>query len=187
VRLFRRTPVRIPEPIGAERPSARHAVEFAWHVHTAQESWANKADVKASILLALEGGALLAVISAHAKDGVLSRLAGWHHLLELSGLTLLLLALLVAVIAVFPGLGRTKTHRKYRHHIIFFGNLRHWSTNELKTHLDGLTIDEELDALSWQLIEIGRRNWRKHRWIQISLVLAFLGILCTSIAAITLF
>lgn len=184
--LFRSKQARFHELALPARLDGR-VVEFAWRVHAAQESWASKADVKASILLALEGGALFAVISAHAKDGVLSRLAGWHHLLELGGLAILLLALFAAAIAVFPGLGRAGPHRDHRCRAIFFGDLRHWAAGELKTHLYGLTADDELDALSRQLVEMASRNWRKHRWIQASLMLALLGILCTSIAAITAF
>jgi Family of unknown function (DUF5706) len=174
---------RGPRPANAAEPTEKRATEFAWRVHSAQESWANKGDIKASILLAFEGGALYAVISAQGKDGFLARLGGWHHPAETTGIALLLLAILAAAIAVFPRLGRAGTHRDNRQHPIYFGNLRHWNAAELKDHLARLNTDEELDALSQQLVEMARHNWSKHRWVQISLVLSLAGILVIAVAA----
>ncbi len=174
---------RGPRPTNAAEPAAKGATEFAWRVHTAQESWANKGDIKASILLAFEGGVLYAVISAQGRGGFLASLSGWHHLAEVTGIVLLLLGISAATIAVFPRLGRPDKHRDNRHHAIYFGNLRHWNARELKDHLAGLDQDEELDALSQQLVEMARHNWTKHRWVQISLVLSLAGILLIAVAA----
>ena len=55
---------RRPAAPASDTAPERRAAEFAWRVHTAQANWANHADVKASILLVLEGGALYAVLSA---------------------------------------------------------------------------------------------------------------------------
>ncbi len=180
--LLARRPARPgTAPSGA---TERDAAEFAWRVHVAQESWASRADVKASILLALEGGALYAVVSAASNGGLLTRLAGWHRAAELAGLAILLFAVSAAATAVFPRLGRTTKHNHGRHDVIYFGRLRQWNATELRTRLASLTLDEELDALSRQLVQMSRQNWRKHRWVQISLVLALAGILMISAAAV---
>ncbi len=50
------------------------AIAFAWRVHGAQESWTAKVDIKASIVLALDGVVLAAVITGHNKGGVFSQL-----------------------------------------------------------------------------------------------------------------
>jgi hypothetical protein len=187
VRLVHRRSVQAPNEL-APRRSGRDAADFAWRVHGAQESWANKADVKASILLALEGGALFAVIAANAKDGLLTRLTGWQHVAEIVGIAFLLLAVSGATIAVFPRLGRAGLHRgDYHRHIIYFGHLRYWDAAELTVRLEALTSEEELAALSQQLVQMAKSNWDKHRWVQVSLMLALLGIIMISIAAVTVF
>jgi Pycsar effector protein len=173
---------------GQPGQSGQHAPEFAWRVHEAQETWGGKADVKASILLAIEGGALFAVVSAHAKDGLLTRLAGWHRLAEITGIACLLVAVSAATIAVFPRIGKAGPQRRaYRRHLIYFGHLRHWDASDLKARLENITAAEELDVLSQQLVEIAKLNWSKHRWIQVSLLLALSGILVISVAAATAF
>jgi len=174
---------RSPRPTNTGEPAEKRATEFAWRVHTAQQSWANTGDIKASILLAFEGGALYAILSAQAKDGFLAKLSGWHHVAEVIGVVLLLFGITAAAIAVFPRLGRAAKQRDNRHQPIYFGNLRHWNAAGLKDHLAGLKQDEELDALSHQLAAMARSNWTKHRWVQVSLVLSLAGILVVAIAA----
>ena len=44
----------------------REPTEFAWRVHATQETWTTKADTKASILLAFEGG--LGIVATSAAD-----------------------------------------------------------------------------------------------------------------------
>ena len=126
---------------------------------------------------------LYAIISAPARGGPLARLSGWHHIAEVTGILLLLLALSAAAIAVFPRLGRSSEHQGNRQHAIYFGNLRHWNSSELRDHLAGLSQNEELDALSRQLVEMARTNWTKHRWVQVSLALSLTGILIFACAA----
>lgn len=163
----------------------RRDVEFAWQVHTAQESWASKADVKASIVLAFEGGALYAVISALGPGGLLAGHDGPRHAAELTGAGLLLLALLSAACAVFPRLGRAGKRQVNGPGSIYFGHLRHWDEVELRNHLVALDQDTKLDALSRQLVWMARYNWSKYRWTQISLVLAVAGLLTVAGAAAT--
>jgi Pycsar effector protein len=174
---------RAPRPNSTAEPTAKRATEFAWRVHTAQEAWANKGDIKASILLAFEGGALYAIISAEGKEGFLARLGGWHHGAQAIGIALLLLGISAATIAVFPRLGPVNEHRDNRRFPIYFGHLRHWNATKLKDHLEGLSQDEELDALSGQLVQMAKSNWAKHRWVQASLVLSLAGILLVAVAA----
>lgn len=173
-------------PGSVPRRPDRGAIDFAWRVHGAQESWSARADVKASILLALEGGGLFAVISAHAADGSLALLSGWNRSLGLVGAGLLLLALVGAAVAVFPQLGRSrKLRERYARHTIYFGHLRLWDPAELSARLTSMSADEELEALGRQLVEMGKQNWSKHRWVQGSLILAISGVLAVSVSALT--
>src|SRR5579871_5333777 len=154
----------------SERECERRNTEFAWRVHNAQESWASNADLKASILIALEGGALYAIISALGGGGVLSHVSDWlGHLAENLGIFALLLAILCAVAAIFPRLGQKNKTWDSQRRGIYFGVLRHWSPAEFTDYLTGLTEQQELDALGHQVTVMSRHNWAKHRWIQISL------------------
>ena len=162
------------------------AVEFAWRVHRAQTSWANNADVKASILLALEGGALYAVISALGDGGLLARLdVRTYPIANAIEIFALLLAIVAAAIAIFPRLGQKEKDRDRHRQVIYFGDLRRWNAAELNSHIAGLTKDEELDVLSRQLAEMSKHNWVKHRWVQVSLILALAGLLTIAVSAMT--
>lgn len=154
-------------------------------MHLAQEAWTNKVDTKGSILLALQGGALFAIFSASGSNGVLADLNGWRQLVASLGTAALLLAMVTAVLAIFPRLGSARQHREqHRDHIIYFGHLRHWSPSELHTRMQRLSVDDELAALAGQLVRAGRTNWIKYRLVQLSLLLAVVGILAVSSAAL---
>jgi hypothetical protein len=153
-------------------------------VHDAQEVWTGKVDIKASILLALEGGALFAVMSAHGEGGILSDLHGWQQKIEIMGIALLVIAAIAAIAGVSPLLGSSREHQlQHNRHFIYFGHLRHWDACELKSRLAELTDEEEADMLSRQLIEMSKRNWIKHRYVQTSLAATALGIIAITIAA----
>lgn len=164
----------------------KRAIDFAWRVHGLQANWANHADVKASILLVLEGGALYAVVSALSADGFLTRLGGRTGSFAVAvtvGIGALLLAIVAAAMAIFPRLGRGKESSRASH-AIYFGDLRRWSPAGLRDHLVGLAEDHELEMLSQQLTSMARRNWVKHRWVQISLVLSLTGILVIAVSSL---
>jgi hypothetical protein len=165
---------------------ADQATAFAWRIHGAQTSWANNADVKASILLALQGGALYAIISALGSGGLLARPDGWSYpTANVIGILALLLAIVSATIAIFPRLGKESKDLEQHRQVIYFGDLRRLSANELSGHIAGLTESEELRALSQQLTEMSRSNWVKHRWVQVSLILSLTGILAVAVSAVT--
>lgn len=176
-------------PTAAESTPAsteRRAADFAWRVHALQASWANHADVKASILLVLEGGALYAVVSALGTEGFLTGLEGRPGSFAVAvgaGIGALLLAIGAAAMAIFPRLGRGKDSGRASH-AIYFGDLRRWSPAGLRGHLVGLAEDHELEMLSQQLTSMARRNWVKHRWVQFSLVLSLTGILIIAVSAL---
>ncbi|NKR46521.1 hypothetical protein GS506_17705 [Rhodococcus hoagii] len=139
-------------------------------MHQAQESWTAKIDVKASIVLALDGAVLVAIISGHGPDGALSSLAGWRDLALGTATLLILIALLLAVLVVRPALGSSRTHRtQHRDHVIYFGHLRHWDSQHLATRLRTLTPTEQAGQIALQLVAMSKRNWWKHRLLQWSL------------------
>ncbi|WP_433213365.1 Pycsar system effector family protein [Dactylosporangium sp. CS-047395] len=138
-------------------------VEFAWRVHAALESWTTRADVKASILLAVEGGAAVFVVGSPDDH------RSWPAAVIL---ILLLAAMATTASVVLPILGPRRMHRaEFARHSVYFGHLRHWRPAELTAHLDTLTPADELAMLASQLVRMSRLNWRKHRLLQVSVLL----------------
>src|SRR5690242_9575965 len=88
----------------------REPTEFAWRVHATQETWTTKADTKASILLAFEGG--LGIVATSTADDIRIPLLpiGWHRWLDIGGVALLVLAVLVTCVAMVPSLGTASQH-----------------------------------------------------------------------------
>lgn len=155
----------------------KEAIDFAWHVHGAQEAWTAKVDTKASILLALQGGALFAILAANAERGVLGTLTGCAAVIEVAGAVSLVIGLLSSAIAVFPLLGPVREHRaNFRDHFIYFGHVRHWEPAALAEALRQRSQPDEFDMLALQLIAMSKRNWLKHRFVQVSLLSAILGV-----------
>lgn len=158
----------------------KRAIEFAWRVHAAQGSWAGNADVKASILLALEGGVLYAALGG----GILARSGNTaRHATSVSGVVMLLAAIAASALVIFPRLGRVQN--SHRPHVVYFGDLRHWNGLDLSAHIAQLSDDEQLKVLSQQLTQMSRLNWVKHRWVQVSLLLALAGMAVTVLSAAT--
>jgi len=127
----RRHPPAAPTPISVQDEIAT-SVDLAWRAHTAQEAWTAKVDIKASVLLALEGGAIFVTLTANSNAGLLAKLTGIGNLLQFLGVILLIGAVAAATWALIPQLGSAAEHRAtHRDHTIYFGHLRHWDPVEL--------------------------------------------------------
>jgi len=160
-------------------------LEFAWRVHAAQEAWTAKVDAKASIVLSLEAAILAALFAVQSPRLLLGRLTGWRSMLADTGVGLHVIAVIFAAAAVIPMLGRTKAHRAERtQNAIYFGHLRHWKPDQLIHWLARMTPEDELEQLNRQLIALSRRNWRKHRNLQLAMVAALLGAALIGIAVL---
>ncbi|MGY2031339.1 Pycsar system effector family protein [Nocardia gipuzkoensis] len=171
--------------VTASAPDHTNAITFGWRVHQAQEAWTAKVDVKASIVLALDGAVLVAIIAGHNKDGVLTELTGWRSLIEVLAAISILVALVLAGLVVRPALGPSRQHRaQHSAHIIYFGHLRHWDPPQLATRLRSLTPDEETDQLAQQVVSMSQRNWWKHRLLQWALYTTALAALLLAVATL---
>lgn len=169
-----------------EQPDLTRPIDFAWRAHTAQEAWTAKVDGKAAILLALEVALIAAVISGIAPDGALHALTAAGAVAVRTGAVLISVAAVLAAIAVLPLLGTPVDHaREYRSNLVYFGHLRHWPDGpDLANQLRGLTDDDVLEQLARQLRQMSRRNWRKHRLLQGSILAALPGTLAVVFAAL---
>jgi len=164
----------------------RASVEFAWRVHSAMESWTAKADVKASILLAFEGG--MAVLIVTSRDLVLSHRERWPGVVTAATLGLLALAIITAAMVVMPTMGSARRHRAiFRDHWVFFGHLRHWTPSDLANRIGRLSRTDELDNLAGQLVRMSQINWRKHRLLQSSVVLTVAALCCITVTVLAMF
>ena len=165
-----RRPHRIRPRSTTPPPDHAEAIVFGWRAHAAQEAWTAKVDVKASIVLALDGVVLAAIISGHNKDGVLAQLAGWRNLFHGIAAVLIFVALVLAGAVVRPALGSSREHKRHHtDHLIYFGHLRHWDGPALAARLRGCTPHDETEQLGEQLVAMSRRNWWKHRFLQYAL------------------
>jgi hypothetical protein len=153
-------------------------VEFAWKVHNAQEGWTGRVDGKAALYLATQVAVIVAMVAALPSNKPLGRLSGANHWLAIGGLAISMLAVIVAGLAVIPMLNSRKTLKaNHKEHLIYFGHLRHWKPDDLRSRLRALTEDDELNQLSLQLVALSKINWRKHRFLQAAMIIGALGAL----------
>jgi hypothetical protein len=151
-------------------------LDFAWHVHEAVQSWTASVDAKASIVLAVEvavaGAAVHLLIG---EQGGLGDLRGVHLLLSLLALLLLGVALFCALAVVFPRLARRGPAAKSPDGLIYFGHLRERTPDSISHDLGRLGPAEERRHLAGQLQVTAEIAWRKHSWLQISLLSLVIG------------
>lgn len=150
-------------------------LETAWRSHNAQEAWTSKVDTKASIIFAFNGAALLAILAMRSQAGSrLALLGGWREVVFTVAIILCVGAAFCAGTAVIPMLGRVKDHRE-RRDTIYFGHLRHRQVDDLAKQLEELTPAEHFRQMARQLIAMSKRNWAKHRLLQLAIFFAAVG------------
>lgn len=174
------------KPLPSQSPkenTEQRGIDFAWKVHGAQESWTAKVDAKAAILFTVELVLLAALIAAHGHDKLIGQMHNGPRLIAETGTVLAFVSSFLAGGAVIPRLGRTSRHKTQRvDHLIYFGHLRHWAPKELQERLHTLTSVDELEQLSRQLVEMSKRNWVKHQWLQAAMILALFSVILVAIA-----
>lgn len=155
------------------------AVEFAWKVHDAIDSWTAKVDSKASIVLAIESGAVGLLVALTQGDGKLKDVSGNLRLVLNAGWVFLGLSVAIVAGVVFPQLGRPglKKRASTAGGLIYFGHLRSRSPGELAETLADLTDRQVIAELAQQHIVMSKIAWRKHAWLQASMVIFSVGML----------
>ncbi|MEJ7785697.1 MAG: Pycsar system effector family protein [Solirubrobacteraceae bacterium] len=150
--------------------------EFGWHAHEAVQGWTANVDIKSSIVVVIEtavaGAGAKALITA---KGELHSATGLQLACAICAVTFLVLAVAAALWVVFPRLKRHRTAALAASGAIYFGHLRKRSAEDLHDALAAMTPDEELRQLALQLHAAGGVAWRKHAWLQCSLVLFAIG------------
>lgn len=147
----------------------RDAQEFAWKVHAALIDWTGKVDTKASIALSLEAAVLVLVIAQSESGKPLAGLDDFALLLFRVGFCSLLASIALSLLVVVPQLKRRKIKPAAPQGMIYFGHLRLRTPEQVEESLRD--SERWLPALSRQLVEMSRIAWRKHAFLQGSLVL----------------
>ena len=148
-------------------------VAFTWRLHAGLESMAARADTKAGILLAHQGGAFVLGVTATQLENT-----GWAVGLALA----LVVAAMGAAIAVVVPVLRPRGWMTAEDDIVYFGHLRAWQPPSLAERIEGLSKEDEIAMVTRQLVTLSRINWRKHRLLQISLSLTVSAMSVGSVA-----
>jgi hypothetical protein len=152
-------------------------LDFAWRVHTAIQDWTKNVDNKASITLAIVtavGG--FAASQVFGQNGSLHAVHGdqlWP--IRTMGVAFLV-AGLSALYAVFPSLKRRRSKELAGTGLIFFGHLRHRSTEEIEAALLDLDNAAIRHQLASQLRVTSDIAWRKHARLQLAHIALFVAV-----------
>lgn len=172
-------------PLSNPRADTDHAgTEFGWRSHEAIQTWTANVDTKASIAMvvqtALAGAGLHALI---AHDGELHDAVGLHLACTIVAVTLLVISVGCCLWVIFPRLHRRRDPPPQG--LIYFGDLRILKADEIALALTTLTQEQECTQLAHQMRITSVVAWRKHSWLQHSLVAFVLGatLLVTSYVA----
>lgn len=150
--------------------------QLGWRVHEAVQGWTASVDVKSSIVVVIEtavaGAGAKALITA---KGELHSATGLYLACAICAVAFLVVAVGAALWVVFPRLERRRTAEQAPTGVIYFGHLRQRSPEDIHAALTAMTPDEELRQLALQLHVTGHVAWRKHTWLQCSLVSFAIG------------
>lgn len=151
-------------------------VAFTWRLHAGLESMAARADAKAGILLAHQGGAFVLGVTAIQVDH-----GGW---IIGPAMALVVAAMGAAIAVVVPSL-RPRNRVEAAGDFVYFGHLREWHPPTLAERIEALSREDEIAMVTRQVVTLSRINWRKHRLLQISLSLT-VSAMSVGAAAVTL-
>ena len=157
------------DPIKIEPPTETDPDEYGWRVHGLLDSWTGKVDNKASIVLAIESAAFAFVVTQTAKGKVFADPGGVGAWVFRLGLVLLLVAIALALLVVLPQLDRRQSAKDWAKNSIYFGHLRHWDPDNLAEQLPDQAAHQR-EQLAKQMVAMSKIAWRKHIWLQGSLI-----------------
>ncbi|MFI0155843.1 Pycsar system effector family protein [Streptomyces lydicus] len=148
--------------------------ETAWRIHAALGEWTARVDAKASFALTLESAALAGIVALSDNNRLFSNLTGFSVRGPLwAGIFLILAGAVLAILVVAPRLrARKKLEAEFSENFIFFGHLKYWEPVALAHKLQE---QDMLPVLTNQLVNMSKIAWKKHRYVQLSFLLAGVG------------
>ena len=127
--------------------------------------------MKASIVVVVETAVASAATSALiTRHGQLHRAIGLHLACAIVAVILLIVSVGSSLWVVFPRLERSRTQRIGTRGLIYFGHVRQRQSADISQALAHLTPEQERDQLASQLQATSDVAWRKHSWLQRSLI-----------------
>ena len=146
-------------------------LDVAWRVLSSNQDRIGAVDVKAGICLSLEAGVLTAA-AALAGTGAARIAAPWAAVVTL-GAVFLAAAILAAISVITPRTHSRQLRADLSSDLLYFGNIRALSPDELAERLRGTDL---LAELSRQIVHTSAINWTKHTRLRLSLRLAASGL-----------
>lgn len=157
-------------------------IDTAWRIHAAQMDWTGKVDAKASFALTIESAVLAGAVALSKSDGRFGNLKGFLPLLFFwAGVTLLALAVVLAVLVVMPRTRDESLATEWSENFIYFGHLQHWKADALE---NALRSKDPLPMLSRQLIVMAKIACTKHTMVKWSMRSALPGAFLIVVAGI---
>jgi hypothetical protein len=158
--------------------AAQHdPVQHAWQVHQAVQNWTNQSEAKANILLPVESALFVffgsRMLTGKIPEEVKIRHTWWLTIMAAVGLLLLFYGLGCLILVVLPRLRRKLSQTEAAQNAIYFGHLRQNEVEDIKDLLSGPTV---MDQLAKQLKEASEITWKKHRWLQASMIVTAFGL-----------
>lgn len=148
---------------------------YAWHITETLHDWTSKVDNKASVILSVETATLGLILVFAGTGKPLGGLAGPSVWSFRAGVILLALAIVMAASAIFPQLNRRDARKNWRKNYVYFGHLRRWRPAELVTAVQNTATSEADLVRSTEIVALSKIIWRKHAFIQWSMVLVAMG------------
>lgn len=167
----------------SEAIAQQQATDSAWRIHEALMDWTGKVDAKATVVLSLESAVVTALtaLSGGRPLPTAGRLSAALVLCYWTGFGLLVLSMAVSVLVVLPQLDSVASRQRWRGGYVYFGHLWRWEAADLA---DALSVGDVLPVLARQLVAGSRICWRKHRLVQLSIVLACGGTVLTALSCL---
>jgi hypothetical protein len=168
---------KTPAPDQPISPTEPPDIDFAWKVHAATQDWTKGVDTKSSITFAIiVGFGLFAANQVFGDKGSLVSPTD-QQLWSVRAMGAFLgLSALAALWAVFPNLKRRRAKRLADTGLIYFGHLRHRSTDDIEAALANLDYVEMRKQLASNIHATTDIAWKKHSRLQFSHVMLVLAV-----------
>ncbi|MFI1946809.1 Pycsar system effector family protein [Streptomyces virginiae] len=153
----------------APPPPPTPALDTAWRIHTAVAEWTGRVDTKASVVLTLEMAVLAGLVTlstgGRGLPGDIRPGLFW------CGALLFVAAAACAVMVVMPRMRARHVPGEAATNFVYFGHLRLWDPAALA----GALTSGVLEVLVRDIVACSAIAWRKHRLLQLSIVIASAG------------
>lgn len=158
-------------------------VDTAWRIHAALTDWTGKVDTKASFTLTIETAIMAGILALYGSGRALSGLQGWRSVISGTGVAMLAVAMLLAVLVVIPRLRRIEHLKQEAEsgHFIYFGHSRHLQPDQISGFIENIDL---LPVLAHQHQKMAEIAWKKHRFVQASMIAAISGASLVAIGAL---